>query len=201
VQGGKAIRDRQGEALLVVHDDATQLRLACALLERERYEVFPAASAAEGLRLLEDRDFIAGVVTDLHLPEIDGWRFCRLLRSPTYRRFNDLPILVVSAVFGENDAGHLLADLGANAFLPSPYPPGALLRKVERMLAGESPAASLPVLLVQEYSPQSSALAEIFASHGYDVYVGRNGRDARRFFRDYAPGIVVIEDELEDAGA
>ncbi|MHC4974805.1 MAG: response regulator [Planctomycetota bacterium] len=189
------------EALLVVHDDATQLRLACALLERQRYEVYPASSAAEALRLLEDRDFIAGVVTDLHLPEIDGWRFCRLLRSPTYRRFNDIPILVVSAAFGANDASPLLADLGANDFLPSPYPPGALCRRVARMLAGDSPAASLPVLLVQEYSQQSTALAETFAAHGYDVYVGRNGRDARRFFRDYAPGIVVVEDELEDATA
>ncbi|MHC4730615.1 MAG: PAS domain S-box protein, partial [Planctomycetota bacterium] len=189
------------DALLVVHDDATQLKLACALLERQKYEVYPASSAAEGLRLLEDRDFIAGVVTDLHLPEIDGWRFCRLLRAPAYRRFNDIPILVVSAAFGSDDAAQLLADLGANAFLPSPYPPGALLRRVERMLAGGCPAASLPVLLVQEYSPQSTELAETFATHGYDVYVTRTAQDARRLFRERAPGIVVVHDQLEDGSA
>jgi PAS domain S-box-containing protein len=189
------------DALLVVHDDATQLKLACALLERQKYVVYPASCAAEGLRLLEDHAFIAGVVTDLHLQEIDGWRLCRLLRSPAYRQFNDIPILVVSAAFGATDAAQLLADLGANAFLPSPYPPGALLRRVEKMLAGGSPAASLPVLLVQEYSPQSTELAETFATHGYDVYVARSGQDARRLFREHAPGIVVVHDELEDASA
>jgi len=189
------------EALLVVHDDATQLKLASALLERQKYAVYPASSAAEALRLLEDHDFVAGVVTDLHLPEIDGWRFCRLLRSPAYRRFNDIPILVVSAAFGANDASQLLADLGANAFLPSPYAPGALIRRVEKMLAGRCPAASLPVLLAQEYSPQSTALAETFATHGYDVYVARTAQDARRLFRDHSPGVVVVHDELEDGSA
>jgi len=189
------------DALLVVHDDTTQLRLACALLERQKYDVYPASSAAEALRLLEDRDFIAGVVTDLHLPEIDGWRFCRLLRSPAYRRFNDIPILVVSAAFGAHDATQLLADLGANAFLPSPYPPGALLRRVARMLAGGCPVAALPVLLVQEYSPQSTQLAETFATHGYDVYVARTAADAGRMFREHGPGIVVAHDELEDGTA
>ena len=62
-----------------------------------------AAGAAEGLRLLEDHDSIAGVVTDLHMPEIDGWRFCRLLRSPEYRALNDIPLLVLSPTFPLDD--------------------------------------------------------------------------------------------------
>ena len=44
------------------------------------------------------------VITDLYMKGIDGWRFCRLLRSEEYKRFNRVPILVVSATFSGDEA-------------------------------------------------------------------------------------------------
>ena len=44
------------------------------------------------------------IVTDLYMPCIDGWRFCRLLRSPEYEAFNTVPIPVVSATFAGDEA-------------------------------------------------------------------------------------------------
>ena len=187
--------------LLVVDDDARQLRLACSLLEREGYTVYPAAGAAEALRLLEDKDSIAGVITDLHMPEIDGWRFCRLLRSPEYRALNDVPLLVLSPTFCVADGGWLTAELGANAFLQVPYPPAALLRHVREMLAGQRPPSLPGVLLVQEDAPPSTQLAVTFAAHGYEVFVARSMAEGRRLLREHAPGAVVLDDQLEDGAA
>ncbi|MCK6460351.1 MAG: response regulator [Planctomycetes bacterium] len=183
-------------ALVVVNDEPTQLRLACALLERQGYRVLPATGAAQALRLLEQHAGIEGVVTDLHMPEIDGWRLCRLLRSPAYPEFNRLPILVLSATFSGEDADHITKELGANAFLPAPYQPAALIRTVAGMLDGEAPPLAPSVLLVQPDSGRAARLASSFLAHGYGVHVAGTAADALETFRREDPGIVVADTGL-----
>jgi len=184
-------------SLLVINDDPTQLRLACALLEREGYRVLAASGAAEGLRILERESAIVGVVTDLHMPEIDGWRFCRLLRSPAYRDFNRLPVLVVSATFSGDDALAVTRELGANGFLPAPYQPATLLRYVGDMLEGRAPAATLDVLLVQAAGVPTSLLETCFGEHGYQVHTARSVDEGRGLFHAHRPGIVVLDHHLD----
>jgi PAS domain S-box-containing protein len=179
--------------LLVVNDDATQLRLACALLERQGYRVLAAAGAAEALRLLERNESVAGVITDLHMPEVDGWRLCRLLRSPAYRELNRLPILVTSATFSGEDAERITRETGANAFLPAPYQPAALVRHVSDLLDGRAPAATPDVILVQPDEGQRGRLAECFAAHGYRVKEARDGAAAVELAGAADPGIVVVD--------
>jgi len=180
-------------ALVVVNDDATQLRLACALLERQGYRVHPATGAAEALRLLEQHSAVLGIVTDLHMPEIDGWRLCRLLRSPAYADFNRLPILVLSATFSGEDAERITKDLGANAFLPAPYKPAALVRHVGAMLDGRIPPAAPPILLVQPDAERAGRLARAFAAHGYEVHATDAVGPALDLLRLHDPGIVVVD--------
>jgi CheY-like chemotaxis protein len=176
-------------SLVVVNDDAMQLRLACALLERQGYLVHPATGAAEALRLLEQHPAVQGVVTDLHMPEIDGWRLCRLLRSPAYVEFNRLPILVLSATFSGEDAERITKELGANSFLPAPYQPAALTRHVAAMLDGKSPPHFPSVLLMQPDAPRAATLAAAFASHGYQVHAAVALADALALCRRHNPGI------------
>jgi CheY-like chemotaxis protein len=179
--------------ILVVNDDPTQLRLACALLERQGYRAYPASGAAEGLRLLEQHPSIVGVVTDLHMPEVDGWRLCRLLRSPAYRDFNRLPILVTSATFSGEDAERITRELGANAFLPAPYQPAALARLVADMLEGRNAPAAPAVLLAQPDAAGARALEECFRSHGYSVQVATRAPEAAEILRNSVPEVVVMD--------
>jgi len=180
-------------ALVVVNDDPTQLRLACALLERQGYLVYPATGAAECLRLLEQHPGIQGLVTDLHMPEIDGWRLCRMLRSPAYADHNHLPILVLSATFSGEDAERITRDLGANAFLPAPYQPAALARHVAGMLDGRTPASVPSILLLQPDAERASRLAASFMAHGYQVHVAAEVDSATGLFHEHDPGIVVAD--------
>ena len=101
---------------LVVNDDPAQLHLASSILARDGYNVIPCIGAEPALALLAEHAAVDLVVTDLYMPGIDGWRFCRLLRSDAYREFNKIPILVVSATFSGADAEEITAQLGADAF-------------------------------------------------------------------------------------
>ena len=187
--------------LVVVNDDPTQLHLACALLERAGYTARAATRVADALALLDQYPDTDGLITDLHMPEIDGWRFCRLLRSPSYEHFNQLPILVVSATFSGADAERITSELGANGFLAAPYAPAALLRMVEAMLAGKSHAPSLDLMLVCRDTDVRTQLGERFSSHGYTVHVAADSAEAIDLLGRHKPGAVVLEHELPDGGA
>ncbi|MGA2118432.1 MAG: response regulator [Bryobacteraceae bacterium] len=88
------------------------------------------STAEEALRILEATE-IAAVITDIHLPSMDGFELIARLRGQP--RFAGLPILVVS---GDPDpaSSERALSLGANAFFPKPYSPGAIRRKVKELI-------------------------------------------------------------------
>ena len=166
--------------VIVVNDDEAQRRPLCAWLERHGLRVSAhstvkpalAAMAAEGPAL---------VVTDLGLPQIDGVRFCRMLRSPAYRSHNETPILVASATYAGADTEAIVVDLGANAFVRLPVEPEIFLRQVDRLLHHAQPAAQPDMLLVAPADGELAAVETAFAANGFRVRraADRAGAEAR----------------------
>ncbi|MFQ5583389.1 MAG: two-component system response regulator, partial [Calditrichia bacterium] len=100
------------KSIILVNDVTNQLRLATVILEKADYKIFPFQRAEDALNFLRNGNTVDAIVTDLHMPEIDGWKFCRLLRSADYAEFNDIPILVISSTFSGADAEEITKDIG-----------------------------------------------------------------------------------------
>lgn len=165
----------------VVNDDKVSLTRLSGVLEGNGYSVLQYDSA-EGL--LSDKSAAAGadlIITDLHMPDIDGWRLVRLLRSAEYASFNEVPVLVVSATFSGTDTEEISADIGADGFLSSPAASDELLDQVGALLGGTTPKRSPRVLIVDDSRSLLSLLEQSFIAAGYltetaDTLAG--GRDA-----------------------
>src|SRR5215475_4783432 len=136
--------------VMVINDDAMQLRLTVAWIKKDGLCVLACQSAEEALRLLRRGAAVDVIVTDLHMPHIDGWRLCHLLHSPEYAACDHVPILVLSATFAEADATRMRTDLGANAFLSVPYDPAILRDHVRDLLAGRMPEERTRALRTSE---------------------------------------------------
>ena len=104
--------------IVVINDEMVQLHLIGRMLEGAGYETSRHIDSSEALSRLESRPQVDLFVVDLHMPGIDGWKVCRLLRSPEFQHYNDTPILVVSATFTGADVESITADIGADGFLP-----------------------------------------------------------------------------------
>ncbi|RMG50641.1 MAG: hybrid sensor histidine kinase/response regulator, partial [Acidobacteria bacterium] len=154
--------------------------------------------AEEALRHMHQRAAVDLVITDLYMPGIDGWRFCRLLRSPEYAAFNTTPILVVSATYSGEDAERITADLGANAFLSIPYDPPVLLARVRALLEKRSPPPTIRTLIVEDDEALARLLRQAFQRHGYVTSVATTGAEARRLYREHKPEIAVVDYYLPD---
>ncbi|HYP07998.1 MAG TPA: response regulator [Bryobacteraceae bacterium] len=104
--------------------------LAVALAANPDLDVRTVASAQEALLLAETIP-LAAVVTDLHMPRIDGFELIRRLRAEP--KFDTVPIIVIS---GDSDADTpaRLKSLGADAFFSKPFSPAAVRHTLEHIL-------------------------------------------------------------------
>ena len=119
--------------VLIVEDtEYCATLLEVALLSLPGIELRIASTAQEALNLLyNETTNIAAMVTDLHMPRIDGFDLIALVRS--LPRYLHLPILVIS---GDSDSNtpERLRSLGADAYLPKPYSPAEVRTTLERLL-------------------------------------------------------------------
>ena len=183
---------------IVVNDDVTQLSTLAGLLEKEAINVTRYGSAEEALAVMRQSGPPDLVVTDLYMPHLDGWRFCRLLRSPEYADLNRVPILVVSATFAGDDVARMAIDIGADAFLPAPVNGVQFLEVVRRLLAGEAPRIRPRVLIVEDSRTLARLLQRQFEAHGYEAGVTGSCGEARESFESHLPEIVILDYHLPD---
>jgi CheY-like chemotaxis protein len=87
-------------SLLVVDDNATNLKLACEVLEGEGYSVLRASSAREAQEVL--RHFKPCLILmDIQMPEMDGLTLTRLLKADPL--FRDILIVALTAYAMKGD--------------------------------------------------------------------------------------------------
>ena len=81
-------------ALLLVDDSVFFRNLLAPVLAAAGYHVEVAANAQDGLTILRSRQDIEAVVTDIDMPDMDGFEFARTIRADT--RLVDLPIIALA---------------------------------------------------------------------------------------------------------
>lgn len=122
---------RGTETVLLVEDDASLRRLTRAALERHGYTVHEAGDAAEALEVwARHRREIRALLTDIVMPgPMNGRELARHLQADR----PNLRVILFSG-YSEEMAGRLL-ELGPHqTFLPKPFPPELLLRRIREML-------------------------------------------------------------------
>lgn len=153
--------------ILAVNDQREQLRLLSQVLSLAGYQVVCFEDPLRFLDAIADYERVDLIITDLNMPHVNGWELCNRLRSPEMARYNHIPILVVSATFAGLRATEVRLELGVNDFLPVPYNPEQLRRKVSDILYGHIPKARLHALFVgyEEQDP----VVQSFRGFGYET--------------------------------
>ncbi len=89
-----------------------------------------ADSAEHALRLLQNSN-VAALITDLHLPGMNGLDFITLVRREA--RWTGIPILVISGD-ADPETPDRVRTAGATAFFPKPYSPMAVRRRLKELI-------------------------------------------------------------------
>ncbi len=184
--------------VIVINDDLTQLNILKGLLKNEGYRVRAFQEPGRALGFMDENPGPELVVTDLYMPEIDGWRFCRLIRSPEYARLNDIPVFVISSTFAGEDAEAITEGLGADAFMASPVDGRLFLKKVKGLINGEFQRSVPSVLVVEDSRSLAAALKDAFNRHGFNAQTALDMKDAVSLMEKTFFDTAVIDYHLPD---
>ncbi|MCD6050779.1 MAG: multi-sensor hybrid histidine kinase [Verrucomicrobia bacterium] len=106
-----------GETILVADDEQAVRMAARAVLTSLNFKVATAADGTEALiQVAEKRNELKAVITDLHMPHMDGLAFVRALK----RMLPDVGIIIASGRLDEREAKEFKS-LGVNAVLEKPF--------------------------------------------------------------------------------
>jgi CheY-like chemotaxis protein len=127
---------RGDESILLVEDEPGLLDLAATILSKQGYEVLRAANGQEALKLAHERGEhpVDLVLTDMVMPLMGGVQLNEKLRE----LWPEVRVLFTS---GYSDCDLTAeAEAGTVEFLPKPYAPSLLIRKVREVLDKEEAA-------------------------------------------------------------
>jgi len=119
--------------ILVVDDSPTQAKLLEHILAGEGYLVSVAQNGREAVDLISVNKPDL-VISDILMPEMDGFELCRRIRKT--EEINSIPIILLTNLNDPADVLHSL-EAGANYFISKPYSKELLLSRVSRILLGE----------------------------------------------------------------
>jgi PleD family two-component response regulator len=123
-----------GKTVLMIDDSPEALLLAKKIIESEGITFFEASNVADGIRSIEENSPHL-VLTDLKMPEQDGFEFLRLRR--TRADLSAIPVLVLSGM-NDHDSVHKAISLGALDYIIKPFRAGLLIQKVRKALQSAS---------------------------------------------------------------
>ncbi len=112
--------------ILVVEESATQAARLRHVLEEAGYTVSVATTAAQGLSMAR-ADPPTIILSDIVLPEMDGYAFCKAIRADT--ALHETPVVLITALAGPEHIIRAL-DCGADSFIRKPYDEQHLLSRL-----------------------------------------------------------------------
>ncbi|MBU3819242.1 MAG: response regulator transcription factor [Candidatus Faecalibacterium intestinavium] len=139
--------------VLIVEDEASIREMIALNLQMAGMEALEAASAEEGLALLEQHPGCSAAILDVMLPGMNGFSLCETIR----RTDQKIGIIILSAKGQEQDKIRGLS-IGADDYMTKPFSVSELLARVEalcRRVGRSAPAPeaeeSLSVLVSGEF--------------------------------------------------
>jgi two-component system cell cycle response regulator CpdR len=123
--------------ILVVEDDREMRTLLASVLRRAGHHVLEAPSGEDALRMLLTQARMGKhcdlLVTDWHLPELNGVQLGRALQA-----LPPPPAIILVTAFADADAVAHPERLGVNCVLSKPFEMRELLEAVERCVLSEA---------------------------------------------------------------
>jgi len=116
---------------ILVVDDSNYIRKFVAFsLKAVGYKVVTANDGMEAMELLPHTKFDL-VITDLNMPNVDGYQLVKYLRDD--EEYKTVPIIILSSEKEDEDK-ELAFELGASAYVVKPFNPEVIQKEVAKLI-------------------------------------------------------------------
>ncbi len=175
--------------IVVVDDELTSRRLLGGTLRKHHYEVVELTNGKEALDFLQGHGTVDLIVSDVIMPEVDGFDMLRFLKAD--ERFKKIPVVLTTSL-NDNESVMKGIELGAVGYVTKPVVGAVLLAKVEKIL---SPQRSR-VLVVATEPAMRNAIMQVVERCGFAVLDVGNGEEAVMILRSHKVSAVISDSTL-----
>jgi signal transduction histidine kinase len=151
---------RKAAKILVVEDSPTQLEKLRFLLDESGYCVVAATNGKQGFAAAK-ANAIDLVLSDIVMPEMDGYELCKALRAD--ETLKHLPVILLTSLADPRDVIRGL-ESGANNFICKPYHDRELLARVQSVLANQE---------IRKGAPSEMGISVYFAGQRFLITADR----------------------------
>lgn len=174
---------------VLVIDDSTLIRKAVVKVLGSEFSVIAAVDGREGLEILKKDRTIKLVITDLMMPNIDGYGVIKAIRGSKNEALKTLPIIVITGNSDPNTVKLQALDLGASDFLTKPFTSADLLARTRSFMQYQAEVKTLQKLVARE------PVSGLITKKPFDIQLEK---DISRVVRHREP-LAVMLIELQDA--
>lgn len=105
------------KTILVVDDSATVRKFVSVSLSMQGFNVITACDGMDALEKLPAQN-VDLVITDLNMPQMDGFELIKSLReSPSYQ---DIPVIILTSL-SDGESKERSENLGVHSYLQKPF--------------------------------------------------------------------------------
>jgi twitching motility two-component system response regulator PilH len=119
--------------VLIVDDSQTLRHLLSEILTDSGMSVLEATNGVEAKERIQQK-FPDLVITDLIMPEMNGYELCRWIKNEP--KTQSIPVLICSTKSEEFDRYWGMKQ-GADAYITKPFHPPEMVQTVKRLLRGD----------------------------------------------------------------
>lgn len=148
-------------------------------------------SARKALRVLRQQT-IDVLIVDVDIPDLDGWRLSRLVRSGILLCRIDLPIVITAQTWCERIAEVTAREYGINRLLPLEHI-AQLPSLVKILTRPESTSTAKPRLLVVEDEPDTADLIRRILSASFEIEFANEGDAGLRAWIQGRQDLILLD--------
>ena len=117
IANDEEITDDSKQLILVVEDDLAIQTFVTKSLRASGYNVVKAANGKEAMQLIESNT-VDLIISDVMMPEMDGFELCRLVKTTI--QYSHIPLVLLTAK-GNSEAEIKGIETGADAYILKPF--------------------------------------------------------------------------------
>jgi signal transduction histidine kinase/DNA-binding response OmpR family regulator len=184
----------KGARILVADDEPGLVAVVRQLMQRSGAEVTVAQGGAAALdQLRQDGARFDVVITDLDMPEVDGWA----VASEVKTNHPNTPVVMLTGWAGEI-APEEFAKRGVDVVLAKPCSRADLESTITDLLAPR-PTAGLDVLVVDDEAAFAGSLRGLLGLQGHQAIVASSAEEAMHTLREHHFDAIFTDYSLGDA--
>ncbi|MEO8255354.1 MAG: response regulator, partial [Flavobacterium sp.] len=184
------VRNTKRQTFIVLDDDINLLNLTSGVLKQEQHQVLSFSSAVKALEAIQNTNFDF-VITDIQMPEMDGFAFLKNLKNSGYATYNNQPVI---ALTGRTDLdADVYSEAGFTTVIQKPYSPKILLETIHLILENDT----LPNVDINEKDQKTSS--KLYSLETLKEFLGNDNEALKEVLKSFIESSTENLSLLENA--